>query len=213
MISPLIRRNFLPDADYFRKIYVGRLFGNSSSVSGPGSSLEKTRSLRNELERLIYALDLVTIADVPCGDLTWMSETKLGEIEYTGFDIVPELISELRSKFPDKHFEVYDATEDILGAFDLIICRDLLVHLTNEQVLKVIEHFRLSGSTYLLSTTFTSVMENQELRVPIHGVGWRPINLELCPFNLGKPLTLIIETPAKNWRRYNDKSLGLWKIN
>jgi hypothetical protein len=213
MISSLIRKNFLPDADYFKKIYDGHLFGNSSSASGPGSTLEKTKFLRQEIQDLIQTLNLVTIGDVPCGDLAWMSKLDLDGIEYTGYDIVPELIDKLRINFPEKHFDIHDATNDVLRSFDLIICRDLLVHLTNEQVLMVLDNFRSSGSRYLLTTTFTSHKKNQELRVPVRGVGWRPINLELEPYCLGKPVKVITEVSQQSGKRYSDKSLGLWKIN
>jgi hypothetical protein len=39
--------------------------------------------------------------------------------------------------------------------------------------------------------------------------GWRPINLQLPPYNLPKPIKLIDERcPLEDYR---DKSLGLWK--
>lgn len=142
-----------------------------------------------------------------------MKEVDLDDINYKGYDVVPKLITSLRDKFPGKYFEVLDITKDDLGCFDLIICRDLMVHLSNDQISKAINNFKSSGSTYLLSTTFTALKENQDLRVPIRGVGWRAINLELGPFFLDEPLIIITEVPGKKFHRHGDKSLGLWKIN
>ena len=135
----------MPNGRYFQDIYKRRLFGKSTSASGPGSSL--------------------------------------------------------------------DATSDLLGTYDLILCRDLLVHLTNEQALKVIDNFKESGSTYLLATTFVNLERNVELRVPRFGVGWRPLNLAVFPFNLGSPIRTINENSSEGRGRYQDKSLGLWKLN
>jgi hypothetical protein len=49
--------------------------------------------------------------------------------------------------------------------------------------------------------------------IPKIGVGWRPLNLEIAPFNLGKPIALINEDSKERRGKYSDKSLGLWKIN
>jgi hypothetical protein len=41
---------------------------------------------------------------------------------------------------------------------------------------------------------------------------WRPLNLEIEPFNLGNPIEIISERTTED-PRYADKSLGLWKIS
>ncbi len=141
----------MPDGQYFQDIYKQRLFGKSTSVSGPGSSLNATKVIREFIVELVGQYGIRTIADIPCGDLLWFRAMELKDLKYTGFDIVPELILELREEFPGQQFDIYDATSDLLGAYDLILCRDLLVHLTSEQALRVLDNFKKSGSTYLLT--------------------------------------------------------------
>ena len=209
----LVKQDFVPNGRYFQNIYKKHLFGKSTSASGPGSSLDATKVIRESLLELFDQYGIRTIADIPCGDFLWFSAMELKDFKYTGFDIVPELISDLRELFPGQQFDIHDATSDLLGTYELILCRDLLVHLTNEQALKVIGNFKKSGSTYLLATTFVNRKRNVELRVPRIGVGWRPLNLAVFPFNLGSPIRTLNENSSEGRGRYRDKSLGLWKLN
>lgn len=209
----LVKQNFLPDGRYFQDIYRQRLFGKSTSASGPGSSMDATKVVRESISELLNEYEIQNIVDIPCGDFLWFRAMELGELKYTGLDIVPELISDLRQEFPKHQFDIHDATSDRLRTYDLILCRDLLVHLTNEQAINVISNFKSSGSTYLLATTFVNLERNVELRIPRIGVGWRPLNLAVSPFNLGKPLRTINENSSEGRGRYQDKSLGLWKLN
>jgi hypothetical protein len=123
-----------------------------------------------------------------------------------GLDIVPELISILRAKYPEYHFNVLNATKSITPKSDLVMCRDLLVYLTNRQALAVAEIFKKSGSIFLLTTSFTETKLNQELIVPKVGVGWRPLNLD-------SPLKVIDEGSGEGRGKYMDKSLALWQLN
>jgi hypothetical protein len=209
----LVKQDFVPDGQYFQDIYQQRLFGKSTSASGPGSSMDATRVVRESIFELFDEYKIQNIVDIPCGDFLWFRAMELKDLKYTGLDIVPELISELKQEFPKQQFNVHDATSDRLETYDLILCRDLLVHLTNEQAVKVIENFKSSGSTYLLATTFVNLEQNVELRVPRIGVGWRPLNLAVLPFNLGNPIRTINENSSEGRGRYQDKSLGLWKLN
>ena len=133
-------------------------------------------------------------------------------VHYQGYDIVPDLVSDLRSRFPGKSFDLLDATEQIPQKADLILCRDLFVHLTTDQIHRALRNFESSGSKYLLATTFIDLSVNAELVVPRLGVGWRPLNLAIEPFNLGEPIECINEDTDEGGGRYRDKALGLWKI-
>jgi hypothetical protein len=209
----LIKRNFEPNGEYFSKIHKHKLFGRSDSASGPGSDLKATNAIRKVIPHLITSLDIKSVIDIPCGDMFWFSKLNLQDIDYIGLDIVPELISILRARYPEKHFDVLDATKTIPPKADLIICRDLLVHLTNLQAVAVIENFKKSGSKFLLTTSFTETKLNHELVVPRVGVGWRPLNLAVEPFNLGSPLQVINEESDEGRGKFKDKSLVLWQLN
>jgi hypothetical protein len=212
-IDLLVKKDFIPSSNYFSNIYEKQLFGEPESASGTGSTHEATKSIRNELPLILKKYSITSIADVPCGDLNWMSLLDFKKYDYSGFDIVPDLISQLKINYPLSDFKVFDATREILPKFDLIICRDLLVHLSLNQSLDVIENFRKSGSKYLLATTFTDRKSNEELVFRRWEVGWRPLNLELKPFDLGSPIFAVNENSTEGDNQYGDKSLGFWLLN
>ncbi len=211
--KPLIKQHYEPDEQYFSEVYRKKLFGKSESASGPGSGQRATTAIRSHFSKLLQDFSINSMADIPCGDLFWISKVDLENVSYSGFDIVPSLIATLKSQYPQYEFGQFDAINHIPPKKDLILCRDLLVHLTTQQALQVIENFKKSGTTYLATTTFTTVETNKELVVPKIGVGWRPLNLSLAPFDLGLPLRVINEESTEGFRRHKDKSLALFRLN
>lgn len=194
-----------------------------SSVSGPGSTLDATFALRKALPTLITDLKIRTMLDAPCGDCRWIRCADLAGVRYTGADIVEPLIEANRQRLSPTDFTGVSALEftctDLVGdglpKVDLIMCRDCLVHLKNEDVLKALANFRASGSTWLLTTTFPDATDNPNLKKT---GGWRPINLQLPPFNLPAPERTITEhresgEPESPKPIENSKSMGLWKLN
>jgi hypothetical protein len=190
-----------PDTDY--------------SESGPGSRLSSTVAIRALLPPLISALGVKSLLDSPCGDLHWMQNITLPSgFSYTGLDLNPERIeinNKLHSQFG--RFLVGDIVLDKLPHADAILCRDCLVHLSLEQGVKAIANFKRSGAKYLVATTYLDCLDNVE--VPTEGCPWRKTNLELYPYNLGRPQHLILESGTGTEWGFPDyaKSLGVWRIN
>ena len=81
-------------SDRFSAIYRNRVWiqGRSAgSLSGYGSELENTETLRQRLTELLNSLEAQSLLDIGCGDFTWMKEIAFPH-KYIGVDIVPELI-------------------------------------------------------------------------------------------------------------------------
>ncbi|MGE7610416.1 class I SAM-dependent methyltransferase, partial [Peribacillus frigoritolerans] len=102
-----------------------------------------------------------------------------------------------------------DITKDRLPTGDLILCRDCLVHFSLSDIHSALNNFKAGESSYLLTTTFTNLTFNQEI---ITG-SWRPLNLEIEPFNFPKPILVINENFTEGEMNYTDKSLALWDLN
>lgn len=196
----------------FHAIFKNNEFLGTESRSGGGSSLFQTRIIREEIPRLLHNLGIKTILDAPCGDWNWMQHVDLGNFQYIGGDIVGEIIQANQDRFGSTN--VRFQTTDIIGGpipkVDLILCRDCLVHLSNADALRALESFRRSGAQWLLTTTFTGRTENPDLLI---GHIWRPLNLELEPFLLGKSEMIISEGCTEGNNEYKDKSLALWRLN
>jgi len=195
-------------ARVFSKIYKTNYWSSEESVSGPGSTLQNTISVREGLVEIMATHRISTLLDVPCGDFNWMKEIDFSRIKYVGMDIVPELISRnnLNFKNENRSFQVVDLVTEPLPKVDLIFCRDCLVHLSYEDAKSAIANMKRSGSTFLLTTTFTK----HSNRAIVTG-NWRPINLERFPFSFPKPILLLSEQFQDNLNA--DKSLGLWRIS
>jgi hypothetical protein len=82
--------------------------------------------------------------------------------------------------------------------------------LSNKDIVRALNNFKRSQSSYLLTTTFYNVRGNKDL---VSGRGWRPINLNIPPFDFPPPLKLIVEECTEFDGAYYDKSLGLYKLS
>jgi hypothetical protein len=194
----------------FERHYRSRGWLEPETVSGRGSTLLRTATIRRELPALFRELGVRSVVDAGCGDFHWFGSMELELESYLGIEVVGELaaLDQERHGGERRRFVSLDVTRDDLPAADLILCRDCLVHLKNRQVRAALRNFRRSGSRYLLATTFTGAHPNAE--APLGG--WRPLNLERPPFALGPPLRVITEAESVEDARYADKSLGLWAL-
>lgn len=193
----------------------GETFSQTESKSGPGSMLVQTETIRKELPLLFTKYDMKSVLDAPCGDLNWMKEILQNDkhIKYIGVDIVNDLILENKTKFPEYCFQTLNIVSDPLPQSDVILCRDCLVHLSINEVFQAIENFKKSGSTYLLTTTFTgSEKTNRTNQMKMVTGLWQPINLFAHPFNFPPPICIINEHCTEANNEYTDKSLALWKL-
>jgi hypothetical protein len=141
-----------------------------------------------------------------------MKETALGVKQYIGVDIVDAVIQKNQRQFggPATTFMCMNLVEDRLPKVDMVFCRDCLVHLTFQDIRKVIGNLKKSESKYLLTTTFTNRKSNKDL---VGADIWRPLNLCLPPFNFPLPLKLIDEKCTEYNGQYADKHLGLWLLS
>lgn len=194
----------------FGRIYRSNAWGAEESRSGPGSTTDQTRQLRQLLPRLLAELGITTMLDAPCGDFAWMREVELPVTQYIGADLVPELIQRNDALYGNaqRTFVALDLIADALPAAELIFCRDCLVHFSDRRIHDAIANFRRSGAVWLLTTTFpghgpsSSIVTGQ----------WQPLNLELPPFNFPKPERLLVEGCTEGDGAFRDKALGLWRI-
>lgn len=196
--------------ELFKKYYEKNYWRNDESVSGGGSTVEKTKVLREKLESLFSKYEIKSILDVPCGDFNWMRYVNLNNIDYMGGDIVPEMVENNNVKYKKEkvNFKKIDITKDELAKVDLIFVRDCFVHLSYENIFKALDQIKKSGSKYLLSTSFIKWPRNFDVS---NGM-WRPINLEKAPFNLNNPIERTEEESEKD-NHYSDKSLCMYSID
>jgi hypothetical protein len=194
----------------FKPFYTGNKWGDSESVSGPGSNLNRTAKLRAELPLVLAEIGARSLLDAPCGDFNWIKETDLGLDQYIGVDVVSDLISRNQILYGNEQtsFLVLDLTRDELPMVDVILCRDCFIHLSYRHIAAAIKNFKKSGSSYLLTNTYPLWGSNANIRTG----DFRPLNLELPPFNFPPSLRQIHEKLPEEQTQFFGKTLELWKL-
>ena len=119
---------------------------------------------------------------------------KLG-VDYHGYDIVDDEVERNKKEFPNYNFSQLDMITDVCRKADLIICREVIQHLSSNQVINSIENFKKSGSKYLLINNW-NMKFNYEIFPNdfIRGYSfYNPKNLLLYPYNMKPPFDSFVE--------------------
>jgi hypothetical protein len=185
--------------DRFTNVFQENLWGDSESVSGPGSRKDSP-SVAAAVLALKYAkktINFESISDIPCGDFNWIRLFLQDDpnVRYRGFDIVSELISNNKQLYNNYEFLTLDITSEFPPYSDLIFSKDLFNHLSYADIYNAITNMQRSKSQYLLASNnfglgFTNVELTGDSRF-----------LDLCsePLNLSRPI-------------WHTDYMGLWKL-
>ena len=194
----------------FADIYRRRVWGDGESRSGPGSGLARTEAIRADLAALVRSLGVRSLLDAGCGDFHWMQAADLGLDTYVGIDVVRDVVEGCAAQHagPGIRFVHLDVTRDPLPHADLILCRDVLPHLSFADIGRALENFARSGARWLLTNTFVDRLENADIPTG----DWRPLNLERAPFLLPPPSAVLDERCHHTGGIYADKRLALWAL-
>ena len=231
--------------DVFNYISENNLWSSAESISGTGSEKNNTSSLIAKLNLLFNLLNIDSIIDLGCGDFNWFKDIKIDK-PYYGFDLSEKAIEKCQENKTDNRTFIY---KDIINDDTLfqgvrnynntmIISRDVLVHLNNDDILKLLRKVAKSNARYFVTTMFPHVGVNADIKSGM----WRPLNLTRYPFKLPDPIMIINEDYKGEFVKeyaydfdalrlntnghnvlnalhsnnksvqYLDKGLGLWKI-
>nr|WP_229664726.1 class I SAM-dependent methyltransferase [Christiangramia forsetii] len=174
------------------QIYEKNLWGGNKSefYSGLGSHHPET------VEPYIAAVsaflkDFETppvICDLGCGDFNIGNELVRYSKKYIGIDIVPELIAHNKKEFKagNLEFQALDIAIDMLPQGDCAILRQVLQHLSNAEIQKVIE--KLYDFNYVILTEHLPEKDFKPNKDIISGQGIRlkkqsGVKLSASPFN------------------------------
>jgi hypothetical protein len=205
----LLQYPFMDSEAIFKDIYEKNIWDNSETVSGDSSTHGQTETLRQALPGLIEEYNIKSMLDIPCGDFNWMKDADFELDSYIGADIVDSLVKLNSQRYPEAGtFMQLNICNDQLPKVNLIFCRDCLVHLSFKEILTAIDNIKQSGAEYLLTTTFPDRKSNKNTFTG----AWRTLNFEKSPFCFPPPLKIINEKFQLRGGRFQDKSMGLWKI-
>lgn len=195
--------------DRFAHIYATRMWAlgdPDNPGSGSGSSLTATAKLRTELPGLLKSIGTRTLLDVGCGDFTWMRTVNLDGVDYVGADIVQSLIDENSDSYggSEVRFICANAVSDALPDADTVLIREVLFHLSFDDVFAVLRNVLSRPRRFILITTDGHNAFNADIR----SGDWRLLNFEAAPFRFPEPEFWIAEDSSVRNRR-----LGAWKAD
>jgi hypothetical protein len=201
-------RGLMTRGEVFEHIHNLHLWHSPESVSGCGSTLRQTETLRAQLPPFLEAHGVTSLLDIPCGDLNWLKETDLNGIAYIGADIVPALIAKLQQNAPPgMTFLTADIVSDPLPKADCVMVRDCFSHLPFADIQAALHNIAASGATYLLATHFTDRDQNTDIAAG----GFHALNLCAAPFHLPAPVDMLNEMHPNP--KNADKTLALWPVS
>jgi|TARA_B100000963_G_scaffold338980_1_gene336339 2-polyprenyl-3-methyl-5-hydroxy-6-metoxy-1,4-benzoquinol methylase len=175
-------------------------FDSNQSYSGPGSVANsiQTNNLILELQKFFKENDIKNILDAPCGDCAWIKKIFETDINYTGIDIVEDLINQNKLTFNSNlniKFYCEDLTEyKNFNNYDFILLRDFFIHLPLKMINKILKNLKNSNCRFFAFNNYESANINKEISIGQH----RKINILKDPFNLGLPYYKIQEINNKH---------------
>lgn len=189
----------------FTQIYENGGWGRDQEgrgTSGEGSLIENAGEYVAFINKFISRHGIKTIVDIGCGDWQVMRHVNLTGVEYYGMDVVKRVIDQNREKFGSSHihFLFGDCIHDELPHADLLLAKDIFIHLPNESVFRVIEKFR--NFKHILITTDVEAGSFTTHNSDIQLGEWRAMDPAAPPFRLeGKKALIYSAEPSYNWMK------------
>ena len=194
-------------AETFTEIYQNNLWGGVKGefYSGSGSDEKYAARYAATIRNFIFENNIKKAVDLGCGDFRVASGFVSPDFHYTGIDVVPDLIGYLQKNYGSEtvDFRCLNIVEDSLPNGDLCLIRQVLQHLSNREIARVLENCR-KFKYLIVSEEFpaddSEFSPNKDIA---HGLHTRvyfnsAVSLDQPPFNLPNVSTILAaETEEK----------------
>ena len=188
-----IKKQPWPTKDAMQQVYEMQLWGNNQTPFYSGEGSHKLEIINPYIKTIASFLndfkEPISVLDLGCGDFNigkhFVELTK----KYIAVDIVENLIDYNKKTFNKENLEFFclDIAKDNLPKADCVIIRQVLQHLSNKEVINIVE--KLYQYKYIILTdhlpngAFTpnlDIISGQGIRIKKHS----GILLLEAPFNL-----------------------------
>lgn len=188
----------------FSEIYANNQWGGAAGAifSGGGSRGPAADSYSDCVIDFIRRHGVSSVVDLGCGDFHIGSRIAPHVDVYTGVDVVPAVVSHHQSAHGSEkvRFVCLDAAEDVLPEGELCLIRQVLQHLSNAQIQRILS--KLGQYKYVIITEHYPAPQLDFVanKDKPHGLDTRlrdnsAIVLDAAPFNVG-PVDLLMSIPA-----------------
>tara|TARA_Y100000589_G_scaffold58116_1_gene48521 strand:- start:3350 stop:4018 length:669 start_codon:yes stop_codon:yes gene_type:complete len=198
-----------PTKEAMEQVYELNLWGGDSDFYSGDGSYDDTivKPYINSVLKFLNSFDhTFNIVDLGCGDFNIGSQLLNFSNNYIAIDIAESLITRNKKKFKSKKlsFHCLDIAKDILPKGDCAILRQVLQHLSNKEVQRIIP--KLFKYKYVLLTEHIpdgkfhpniDIISGQGIRLKKNS----GLDLFSPPFNLKvKKVTELVSVPVKKWK-------------
>ncbi len=206
--------------EVFTDVYERNLWGGRKGeyCSGAGSEGERAARYAEVVRAFAREHGVRRIVDLGCGDYRVGRLLRMEGVSYVGVDVVEPLVARNRDLHgaPDVEFRCLDITSDELPDGDLCLVRQVLQHLSNDQIEAVLR--RVERYPWVLVTEHYPAPHAEgppNLDKP-HGADTRIIDgsavwLDRPPFE--RPVSgPLLEVDAGYWLRSPGETLRTWLL-
>ena len=197
-----------PTKDVMNQIYDMKLWGGKEFDFYSGEGSHSTEIVQPYLDAVISFLNnhnnTLTVCDLGCGDFNIGKHLTKYTKKYIAVDIVENLIERNKTKFKEEHleFKCLDIVRDELPEADCIILRQVLQHLSNNEIQKILRKLRAYKYIILTEHLPTGDFEPNKDKIASQGIRLKQnsgVDLSEAPFNLKfKEEKILIETILDN---------------
>jgi SAM-dependent methyltransferase len=176
---------------YFETVYFENLWENEESVSGDGSTLKCSELYLSFLKGFVTNNDIKNILDLGCGDFNLMKHFDYEDIKYLGVDLVKELIEKNNVNYGKHNIKFLNgmiSDYEFKEKYDLIICKDVLQHWSNESVITFLKSIKNYKYCLLINDfkndKYTMPVGFETFNVDIIDGLWTLTDLSIEPYNV-----------------------------
>lgn len=191
-----VAERFGPKAVVVDVFHDADVWGSGECHSGVGSELAFTENYA-PASCLADHHRILSLFDIPCGDLSWMSLFLCGNsIAYAEGDLSAEVVARVRGTHPAQNQRDFEVISDPYPEAESWHCRDQLFHPFCETIQQALADFAAAGVGYALIISHRAHLLHRNLDVGFEGFCFA--DLERAHFSLPKPLERI---PDFRWGR------------
>ncbi len=205
-----IKKTPWPTKEAMAQIYNLNLWGGKKGTYYSGEGSHKSELVAPYIEELTKFLKSfkkqLIVCDLGCGDFNIGNQIYNYTQKYIGVDIVPELVAFLRESYSNEKLEFLclDIAKDALPKADCIILRQVLQHLSNEEVGELL--FKLVDYKYVIFTDHIPLGDFEPNKDIVSGQSIRikkrsGLDLLSPPFNMKiKSSKTLLEIKLENYK-------------
>ncbi len=201
-------KNPWPTKAVMTQIYEKKFWGSNTAAFYSGEGSHNSAIVKPYVNAVLKFLkthnNALTVCDLGCGDFNIGKQLVKHTKTYYAIDIVAPLIERNKTVFKDTHLEFLclDIAEDALPKADCAILRQVLQHLSNEEIQKITP--KLKAYKYIILTEHLPLGSFEPNKNKITSLGNRlkqnsGVDVLAAPFYLKiKTQEVILETVLEN---------------